>query len=439
LRLERAVLILIGFTGLLQAQYAGPAILSRGEAPVTMSPPSIKFRPYVEFSAVYDTGLAGVFAGSNGGLANSSSYGAAVSWGVSGFHLWQHTKLGMDYHGSLSHFAQQTYYDSMNHSILIGFSHQVVRHFSFSLQQSAGMFSRVFAQAGLDQSVPFDPSGSYIPTTDFFDNRTYYASTQADATFQQTARLSYTFGGTFFLNVRRSAALFGSVGSGAHGDIQYRVRRRSTIGAGYTYQHLGFQRAIGSTDLHGAFLSYSSTLTRRLEFSGFGGIMRSETKFLQSTPVDPFIAALLGVATSPQIVHGIEYVPNLGGRLSRSFSRGIAYVSAGHTVRPGNGLFLTSTATYLFGGYTYTGSRHWSLSAEGEYTDSRSIGNVLGVYRNSGGSLTASRQLFRTTHVVFAYSARQYSSPDFVGYNRIIYEGHVGIAFAPGDIPLRLW
>ena len=33
------------------AQYAGPAILSRGEAPSAMGEPQITFRPYFDFSA----------------------------------------------------------------------------------------------------------------------------------------------------------------------------------------------------------------------------------------------------------------------------------------------------------------------------------------------------------------------------------------------------
>jgi len=61
------------------AQYAGPAILSRGEAPSAMGEPQITFRPYVDFSAIYDTGLAGVATDQQGNLANTSSTGTPVS------------------------------------------------------------------------------------------------------------------------------------------------------------------------------------------------------------------------------------------------------------------------------------------------------------------------------------------------------------------------
>ena len=95
------------------AQYAGPAILSRGEAPAAMSAPEIKFRPFVEFSAGYETALAGVaVSASQGTLPNEASSDLALIWGISGSHNWKHTKLGLDYRGSLSHYPAQGSFDS---------------------------------------------------------------------------------------------------------------------------------------------------------------------------------------------------------------------------------------------------------------------------------------------------------------------------------------
>jgi len=57
------------------AQYAGPAILSRGDAPAAMIAPQIDFIPFLSVVGVYDTGLAGVSLNSQGELANASSEG----------------------------------------------------------------------------------------------------------------------------------------------------------------------------------------------------------------------------------------------------------------------------------------------------------------------------------------------------------------------------
>src|ERR1022692_1667737 len=228
------LLTLFGFALPAFAQYAGPAILSRGEAPAAMTAPEIKFRPFVEFSAGYETALAGVaVSDSQGTLPNAASSELTLSWGVSGSHRWKHTKLGLDYRGSLSHFTQQSTYDSVSQSFLLGITQQISRHISLALRENAGMFTRAFGLGSLSQTVSFDPSQSYIPTTDFFDNRTYYSSSQADLTIQKTARLSFDLGGDTFLTHYRAAGLTGTNGIGARGDVQYRLNRRSTIGAAY--------------------------------------------------------------------------------------------------------------------------------------------------------------------------------------------------------------
>jgi hypothetical protein len=43
------------------------------------------------------------------------------------------------------------------------------------------------------------------------------------------------------------------------------------------------------------------------------------------------------------------------------------------------------------------------------------------------------------THGVFSFTARKYSSGDFKNYNKWAYSVNIGLSFAPGDIPVRLW
>lgn len=421
------------------ADSSGPAILSRGEAPAAMSIPEISFRPFVEFGGVYDTGLTGVAINSNGQLGASVSPGIVLDGGVSGTHSWKHTKLGLDYHGSVYHYTKTTYYDGADQSLRLGITHEFTHHLKLALRESAGLFSRNYGLPALSPTTLYDSSASYIPSSDFYDNRTIYASSQADLTIQKTSRLSFTFGGDFFLNRRRSTALYGMTGAGARSDMQYRLSRRTTIGAGYTYTHYAYHGVFSGTDLHGVVATYGIRLTKTLEFSGYGGFMREETKFEQSVPIDPAIAALIGTSAGAVIVHNIEYVPNVSARLSQTFSRGVLYLSGGHTVTPGNGLFLTSEATTVSAGYTYTGRRHWSFGTQAAYDRAKSIGNVLGSYGDVGGTLSASRQLVHAMHAVLSFSARQYQSPSFTLYNRMIYTVRLGIGFTPGDIPLRMW
>ena len=287
--------------------------------------------------------------------------------------------------------------------------------------------------------MPFDPTTTSIPTTDFFDNRTLYLSTIADLVYQRSTRLSFDFGGGGSLVRRRSTALDGTNEADARGDMQYRLTRRITIGADYHYYHYGFTRVFGGTDVHAAAGTFGMQLTRWVELTGFAGVARAESTFIQLVPIDPVIATLLGISQGTQVVHTVNYVPDFSVRLSRTFQRGVAYVSGGHAVIPGNGLFLTSYSTTVLGGYTYTGVRRWSFGAEVNYTKSRSIGNIQGAYSNVSGNLAASRQIVPSVHFVGSYAARQYGSPNFANYNRLVHELRIGFGWSPGDVPLRIW
>lgn len=421
------------------AQYAGPAVLSRGEAPTAMAAPQISFRPFVEVAGVYDSGLSGVGLSAEGQLANLSSPGVELSGGISGFHSWRHTQLGLDYHGSITDFQKATYYSNSNQSLMLGVKHQFTRHIYLDLRETAGLMNFGGGAQTLSQTVPFDPSQSFVPVTDFFDNRTLYATSQADLIIQKSARLSFDIGGDGFTNRRRSSALASVEGATARADMQYRVTRRTTVGVNYTYNHFSFNHIFSSTDLHGVAATYAVQLSRWLEFTGYAGVMRMETKFIQDVPVDPTVAAIIGITESPEVVYSIRYVPNISARLSRTFQHGVLYLAGGHSVTPGNGLFLTSTMTTVGSGYTYTGLRRWSFNAIVEYQKAESIGNVAGAYGGTSGGFTVSRQLTRAVHLVGGFTARRYASGDFQLYNRTFYDTRLGIGFAPGDVPLRVW
>jgi hypothetical protein len=421
------------------AQYAGPAILSRGEAPSAMSGRQIEFSPFVSFNGTYSSGLSNVSVDSSGALANDSAYGMSLGWGVSGAHSWRYTHLGLYYAGSASHYPRNSFFDNLNQSFMLGVTHQLKRHVSVSSRTSAGIMSRDSGLRGLRQTVPFDPTATYVPTTDFFDNRTIYLTSGASVIFQKTARLSFSLGADGFIVRRRSQALNGVYGMSANADTAYRVSRRSTIGALYMFGHFEFTRAFGGSDYHGVAAAYSIQLSRYTELATYVGAYRVESKFIQNVAIDPAIAALLGITSASRIVHTINYLPHMAGRLSRTFQRGVAYVSAGRSVTPGNGLFLTSIATQITGGYTYTGLRYWSLSAMAGHDFATALGHIQGTYRSTYGAVSASRELTRSIHMMVSYSLRQYNSPTYTGYSRTIQSASIGLGYSPGNIPLRMW
>lgn len=421
-------------------QYAGPAILSRGEMPSAMVTPQLSFRPYLELTGVYDTGLSGVaVVNAAGDLANQASKGVELTFGVSGVHSWKHTRLSLDYRGAYRHYTQTTFFDGTDQSLMLGIDHQFTRHITLALRQTAGEFAQDFGLMGLPQTAGFDPSQSIVPITDFYDNRTIYFSTQADLVIQKTARLSFDFGGDGYLIRRRSSALYGMTGASARGDVQYRLTRKTTIGGTYTYSHYDFTGVLGGSDIHMAALTYATSLTRWWEISGYAGIGRIENRFEELVPLAPPLQALLGVTAVPTVSYSVSYTPDINVRLSRTFPTGVAYLSGERTVMPGNGLFLTSTITTAGAGYTFTGLRRWSFGMSGGYSWAKSLGNLVGRYNTGYGGFTVSRQISRLVHALASFRMMQYASPDFSKYNRPVYDARIGLGFTPGDVPLRVW
>src|SRR5207248_1499698 len=126
--LKAARVLAIVFSALpVFAQYAGPAILSRGDAPAAMSRATISFRPYATIKAGYDTGLAGPSVTEAGGIARDSSFGTVLGWGVEGSHSWKHTRIGLDYGGSFNYYANTRFLRTIEESLLFGLNHQFTR------------------------------------------------------------------------------------------------------------------------------------------------------------------------------------------------------------------------------------------------------------------------------------------------------------------------
>ena len=420
-------------------QYGGPAILTRGQAPSAMSASQIDFQPFLSLNGVYSSGLNGVSIDANGKPVNDSSYGISVSVGVTGLHSWKHTKVGLSYRAMLQHNPQASFYDGTTQDLSLGISHLLSRHVMLTSNTSAGISSQNFLGTNLISTVPFDPSTLYRPTTDFFDNRTIFGSTQLNLTVQKSTRLSYNVGAEGFITRRRSTALYGVAGSGARGDLMYRITRRSTIGVGYTYTHFAFHGIFSSTDIHTVAGSYSVALTRSTEFSAYAGVAHYETKFVQTVAVDPAVAALIGISAADRVSYGINFTPNFGARLSRAVRRGVVFVTAGRTITPGNGLFLTSVSTTATGGYSYAGLRHWSIAATGSYSASKSIGNVIGDYSNYSAAFSVGRKVAPHTNGNLSLTATHAASSDFKNYNQWQYQVNLGLTFAPGDIAIRFW
>jgi len=279
-----------------------------------------------------------------------------------------------------------------------------------------------------------------VPTTDFFDNRTIYVNSSFNLVYQKSTRLSFAFGGGLATTIRSSSALYGVNGVFARGDMQYRLDKNMTIGASYGYTHYLFTGLESSTDAHTFNANFGWRMSRNWELSSYGGVARVETKFIQNVAVDPTIAAIIGITESSEVIYGVIYTPSLGVRLSRTFHKGVASVGVTHGFTPGNGLFLTSTATNVIASYNYTGMiKRWSIGTAVNHQDAVSIGNVIGTYGGTSVSGNLSRRMTGSLNIVGGASVFRYDSASFNKYNLFVYSVHLGLGWTPGDVPIRFW
>ena len=156
-----------------------------------------------------------------------------------------------------------------------------------------------------------------------------------------------------------------------------------------------------------------------------------ESKFIERVPIDPVIGALLGISSTAQIFHSIGNHPNVSARFSRSFHNGMVYLSGGHSLSVGNGLFLTSYVTTLTAGYAYTGLRNWSISATTSTNWAHADANISGDYRGISGNMGLARKLGRFDLTMNA-AARQYGSRDFENYEPADLLDFGGCRVCPG-------
>ena len=425
-------------TGLAQrAEYPGPTILSRGLGTVLQGGGELlRLRPFLSITGVYDTGLTALSVDSSGKIQDQAGYGGRAEFGVSGYHNWRYTLLGIDYRGDARHYTQSTYYDGSDHSLSLGVTHQISRQWAFTLRQAAGTRSRDYgAYSGY---AFFSPSYANVPTNELFDARTNYLSSLGDLTYSPNPRLSFNLGGNGMMVRRRSRALAGVTGYGARGDVQYRLGRSLALGADYQYSHYDFTGSFGESDTHTVAVDLAIQLGRYWTLGLRGGGARVEVLGLQHVAVDPIIAAILGPTDFREVFYRVNYVPAIGVRLSRAFRRSSISLNVETGVDPGNGVYLTSRHQNAGVGYSHTAFRRWNFGLSGNYTKYGSVGQALGRYQSygAGGGLTC--QINGWMHVVGRYDARL-QEVDNSAFRRMAHGVSLGVAFSPGALPLSLW
>jgi hypothetical protein len=420
-----------------EPQYGGPAILSRGGTSTLRVPTeNIRIRPFLTVNGNYDTGITPVTVSSQGKIPNDSSLGVEVAAGLFGYHRWKSATLGVDYRGSYREYTKNSYYNGTDQSLSLMYTKQAARHLTYTLRESAGLFSRNFYSPGPYNLI--DATFSNTPTTDIFDGRTIYLSTMADVVYQATSRLSFNIGGDGFVVRRRSSSLYGLTGYRARADMAYRTSRFATSGLAYDFTHFEYTKGFGGSDIHTLALTQAFRLSRNWELSLRAGGSRVETLGLIQVAIDPVIAAIIGINQGIQVIYRVNWVPAANVLLTRKFHYATLTANYNRGVSPGNGVYLTSRQESETGGLSYSGIRKANIGLYAGYTSYGSLTQTLGNFSafTAGGGFTY--QISGPLHFLTHYDYRRYDISGSV-FQRPSYRATIGIGFSPKDVPLSLW
>lgn len=415
------------------AEYGGPAILSRGEAPSTRARSGLPLRFFASLFAFREVGLTPL-AVEGGRPVNLDYSGMGLGLGVSTYHVFRKAQLGVSYVGSFQHSFNGGRYDTSSHYLTLHYSREITRRIELGTWLGAGYSNR--GGLGVNTGLFFDPSLLPDIGVDPFDTRTLMLNGGVRATFQKSARLSFSASAAAIVAKRFSNGLANARGTIVGGDITYRLTRFTSVGVNYSFSHLYFPRSFGGSDIHMVSVFLARRLSRSWEFSGGIGGNRVETLLLRRVPLDPLVALLTGQSQGIAAYYGLNYAGVANARLNRSFRHASLTFSYVQGATPGNAFMLTAQEKTGSVSYGYTGIRKWSLGALIVAGKLRAFTNPATMTRYTAG-VGASRRLFDTAlNAAFHADVRRYELQNF---RRDSYRLQFSLAWSPGEMPLALW
>lgn len=418
--------------------YQGPSILSRDKSLIgERGGKLLDFRYFVDVTGIFDSGLVSLTTNAQGNLVNvGGAYGVETGFGVIGSRRWKRDKLSLEYKGAYRQYSVNDVSQGLDQFLNLAYSRRLTERLTLDLKDTAGT---VALANGAFSYLPLTNSDLFaIPANELFDIRTNFVQSRVDITWQQTARLSFGFGGEGFIVRRSSLLLAGLNGYDAHANMAYRLNSRQTLSGDYNYTYYDFQRAFGNARLQSVSLGYSVGLSRKYDFSVRAGGIRIDSLGIMQVAIDPAIAAIVGESYANVTLARTTYAPLGEARLIRRFDRSSLTLGYSMGVSPGNGVYLTSRQTSATAGYSYTGYRRWTFALTSGYSQLSAVDQNIGKYTNVQGGAGVTYKMGRETHIQFRYDYRHYTTQNTV-YQKDSSRLSLGLAFSPGETPLAIW
>jgi hypothetical protein len=427
--------------GIQAPDYTGPAILSRGFA---LSTPSViteqPFRVYAGLSAVYDSGLIGAYV-KDAQIPTISSYGADLSWGASGRHYRRKDIFELNYSGHYYEYASSSKYNGQDHSLSLAYTHEISPHFSYSVRETAGLYSNTFSVLNSTAISDTSLASSTLvvaPNTESFDDRTYYSTTQGALTWHKSPRLSFSISGAEFIVRRASTSLADASGYQATFDASYRITKRQSIGTYYSHSGFTFRKVFGGSNADSVGLNYAISLNRTTDLSVRLGGTRLESQSLALVVPNPLVQAALGITFGYEKFYLLGYAPDVTITLSRNLRKSSLGASFTEGITPGNGLILTSKRQSESVFYNAPTFRQYAvqIGAGRDWLTGYSEGPSH--YASYFGRFSVARPVTRNVSSVLNFDYRQFGF-SLSSFHQKDYRVSMGLRYQPGEGPLKFW
>ncbi len=418
--------------------YLGPGVVSSGAGDIGLrSGEQVSLRYYAGVSGIVDTNLEPFALDAQGNLIRIHNlYGVDVSGGVYGVHHWKRAQLGLDYRGDYRRYTNSDNFNGSDQNLTLGYTAQLSRRWSLDLRESAGTVS--IATSQLASTPAIDTTAIITPSSLLFDSRNTFLQSSANMTYFQSARTSFTFGGSGFLQEQKNAGLSNSGGYTFTGSVQRRMSKNTTLGATYTYSHFEFPGFHSNSDSNSYQGTFSTALGQFWTFSLQAGATVTEVNNQLSFALSPELAALFGQSSITENAYSRTIYPSGSAILDRKFRRADLRFTYYRDLNSGNGTTGTArreTANMEFG---YTGIRRVNIGVYGGHYNLVSIGQNTGSFATYNGSAGFTYTLGHGVSVSARYDVNQ-QQIELGNFNRVSTRATLGLMFSPGNLPLALW
>jgi hypothetical protein len=418
--------------------YAGPSILTRDSSTAGQHGGQLlDFQFWGAINGIADAGLTPVATNSSGKVTSEGlAYGLSATGGVSGSKTWEDDALGLDYSGSWTQYYPGNGLGGVSQFLDLSWSHRVSKHVQMSVGEVGGVS---LLSVGELTYVPLSNTQLIgVPINQLFDNTTYFSQSSLSMIWQESARVSLSFGGSYFLMRPQSSDLVGTNGLTGHVETGYRISSRQTISLSYAWSFFDYSHTYGNSKVNSARGGWSVGLGERSQFGVAGGAAFVQSQGLTQVALPPAVAAIIGQGyTTTTSVRDIA-IPVGQAQFSQKFATSSLSVNCGLSVMPGNGVFLTSRAMSAGIGYSLVTAKKMNFSATGGFSRMTAIGQqTIAPYDGYYGGAGMTYRLFSRVGMQARYDFYRYNVAAVSNKNENRLS--VGLSYSSGEHPLSIW